>query len=220
MLRKSPSAIKVLGVDVSCDAVALARENIERNKKRGLIIPEDDRHQELNITRADIFSDRDMDKLAACHWDILVSNPPYISPSTWNYGHGQMGYSVRKYEPRLALVPGNHLPIPDGWEREDVFYSRLLDLASRLQPRLVLMEVGDEAQARRILCHFPQHPFASGATVEVWRDHPDLDPSEAEVAWLAITTATGDTWKAPVKGRGSVRSICIWKTAGSGEAVS
>ncbi|KAM4056219.1 peptidase family M41 domain-containing protein [Hirsutella rhossiliensis] len=186
-LHNSFSALNVLGVDIARKAVKLGRGNIGRNRKLGHVgCPS--HGKSIAISRGDIFDDQDIQALASCRWDILVSNPPYVSRRVWDNGHGQLGYSVRKYEPRLALVPGNHLAVPPGWEREDVFYARLLDVAALLQPETVLLELGDEAQARRVLSRFPQHLFAQGSIVELWRDYPDLTPAHGEDARLDVAT--------------------------------
>ncbi|EQL02017.1 Modification methylase HemK [Ophiocordyceps sinensis CO18] len=209
-LQQSFSALNVLGIDVAHEAIKLGRENMARNYNLGHI--EGPRHgQSLGVSRGNVFDDQDIQALASRRWDILVSNPPYVSQRAWDNGHGQLGYSVRKYEPRLALVPGNHLPVPEGWEREDVFYARLLDVAALLQPRTVLLELGDEAQARRVLARFPRHPFAHGSAVELWRDYPDLTPGDGEDARLHGTTVPGQAWSVPVKGRGQIRCIHIQK---------
>ncbi|CCC10082.1 unnamed protein product [Sordaria macrospora k-hell] len=107
-------------------------------------------------------------------WDILTSNPPYISPSGFLVSTSR---SVRNWEPKLALVPpvervdlhqkhfydhyypDNENLLPPSkkgkgvveYEEEDVFYARLLEIARTYRPRRVLMEVGDMEQAKRVV---------------------------------------------------------------------
>ncbi|PHH91824.1 hypothetical protein CDD83_10173 [Cordyceps sp. RAO-2017] len=210
LLQQCFPALHVLGVDIAPEAVKLARENIDRNIRLGHIgrpAPE----QDLRILKGDIFDDEDLRALARSPCDILVSNPPYIAETVWNYGRGQLGYSVRKYEPQLALVPGGHLPIPEGWEREDVFYSRLLSIAALLRPTVLLMELGDEAQARRIMRLLPHDSNIQGSTVELWRDFPDLTPVKGEATRLDLETACGPALSVPIKGTGEVRCLFLEK---------
>ncbi|OAA74048.1 Peptidase M41, FtsH [Cordyceps fumosorosea ARSEF 2679] len=110
--------------------------------------------KQVEITKGDIFDDLQMKDTISTSWDVLTSNPPYISLDVWNSGRGQMGHSVRKFEPALALVPGAHLEPPPGWQTSDVFYARLLDIAYQVKPKLLLLEIGDEPQALRVP---PQH---------------------------------------------------------------
>ncbi|KAK5993395.1 Release factor glutamine methyltransferase-like protein [Cladobotryum mycophilum] len=207
-LRRSISQLNVVGVDVSSDAIKLARENITHNVESGSI-PQSSSGQSLEIIKGDIFQDTDIQKLSGRPWDVMVSNPPYISRRVWNYGLGQLGHSVRKYEPSLALVPGNHLPAPAGWRHADVFYSRLLDIAHQLKPRIILLEIGDEEQARHVIGGFFRHKLSAVSRVEVWRDWPDLTPNDGEEEPLKIDQVDGQTCKVPVKGSGQIRSILI-----------
>lgn len=199
--------LHVRGVDIASEAVTLARSNIDHNIGLGNIAPSKP-GQRLDIVYGDVFNDKDIASLAKTPCDILISNPPYISQGSWNYGHEQLGYSVRKYEPRLALVPSSDLPIPAGWQHEDVFYSRLLDAAMRLRPTVALFELGDELQARRVLERLLQHEIAELATVEVWRDWPDLTNTDEEAVELDIQV-DGSSRKVPVRGSGQVRSILL-----------
>lgn len=72
---------QVTGVDSSVAAVALARENAER---LGLGV-------ELREGDFDV---------AAEGWDLVVSNPPYVTPEEWE----TLQPEIREWEPRGALV--------------------------------------------------------------------------------------------------------------------
>lgn len=74
---------QVTAIDVSDDALSLARENAERT---GL---------EIVLEQRDL-----MDGLGATGLDLVVSNPPYVAPGELA---GLMP-DVREYEPHLALV--------------------------------------------------------------------------------------------------------------------
>ncbi|KAL3588680.1 hypothetical protein FPOAC2_10839 [Fusarium poae] len=206
-LQHSIKNMTVRGVDISPVALRLAQENIARNVELQTLI-KPTRNKRLDITTANVFSDSDMQQLAVTRWDILVSNPPYISEDVWHHGRGQLGYSVRKYEPRLALVPTNNLPCPSGCNAADVFYARLLDISELLKPTVVLLEIGDEDQARRVLQLYFVHPIAQSSRVEVWRDWPDLEGTEdSEIT--VVEESNGETHQILVKGDGRIRSLLI-----------
>ena len=114
------------------------------------------------------------------NWDILIANPPYISPRKFEPG-GTTARSVRRWEPQLALVPR---PLASFFwpnvkrsehsiqlERGDEFYPTLLELARSVDAKAVVLEVGDDGQALRVRQMATQ--FFTGESdiaVEVWRD--------------------------------------------------
>lgn len=209
-LQASELPLSVRGVDISPAALRLAKKNLAHNLKGGSI-QEPRMDQTLSFDMIDVFNDTDIQSLAAENLDLMVSNPPYVSRDIWNYGHGHMGHSVRKYEPRLALVPGDHLPdSPQGLRREDVFYSRLLDVASILKPKTVLFEVGDEGQARRVVEFCQRHPFSRGSHIEVWRDDPSLSSTGEQRTWQ-LADMEGICVEVPIVGDGNIRSVLIKK---------
>ncbi|EGR52561.1 Hypothetical protein TRIREDRAFT_124331 [Trichoderma reesei QM6a] len=208
LLSRRFERLEVLGVDISTRAVSLARANVAHNIRLGHL-PSMRPNHTVDILQGDIFQDQILEKLQEQTWDVMVSNPPYISRRAWHYGGGQIGHSVRKYEPSLALVPGDDIPIPTAWEHEDVFYARLLDIASRLRPKAMLYEIGDEMQAVRVISRFSQHRLSVGSHIEVWRDWPDTTPSHEEGSLLETTTADGRSQTVLAKGSGNIRSIFI-----------
>ena len=74
---------KVMGIDSSKDALALAGENAART---GL---------EIELVHRDLF-----DGLPDGPWELVVSNPPYVRPDEI----GSVATEVRDWEPRAALV--------------------------------------------------------------------------------------------------------------------
>ncbi|RMZ78570.1 hypothetical protein DV738_g3806, partial [Chaetothyriales sp. CBS 135597] len=138
LLRKSfkdsnAKKLAVTGIDISETALKLARQNLEHNIRLGVLHPA--ARQEISF-RGDGF------------YDVIISNPPYISPTDHAAG-GRVERSVRDYEPLLALVPPNieteHGP------RSDIFYSRILQVGRLARARLICMEIGDAAQAARVV---------------------------------------------------------------------
>jgi hypothetical protein len=82
-------------------------------------------------------------------WDVLVSNPPYISAKSFR--DGTTARSVRIFEPTIALVPPHWMhPSVTGLRKEDLFYQRLILLSFDLQVGLTVLECGDRLQAERV----------------------------------------------------------------------
>ncbi|KAL7823293.1 S-adenosyl-L-methionine-dependent methyltransferase [Trichoderma gracile] len=208
LLSRRFERLEVLGVDVSTQAVSLSRDNIAQNARLGHLTDMRPNHT-IDILQGDIFQDQILEGLQERTWDVMVSNPPYISRRAWHYGGGQIGHSVRRYEPSLALVPGDDIPIPAEWEHEDVFYARLLDIAYILKPKAILLEIGDEMQAVRVASRFSQHRLSMGSHIEVWRDWPDITSTHEEDFSLEITTVDGRSQRILAKGGGNIRSILI-----------
>ncbi len=86
LLHELPTA-EVTGIDISPDALALARENAERLRLGNRF-----RTQQNNL----------LDGFAENSLDIIVSNPPYILSEVCK----TLDPSVRDFEPRLALDGG------------------------------------------------------------------------------------------------------------------
>lgn len=194
----------------------------------------------LAFARGDVFSPALLDDLAAgddtslssssdpsssssSSWDILTCNPPYVSRRGFAL---QTARSVRHHEPALAQAPHAApvaYPYPyrsgdGGWREEDVFYARLLDVAARLRPRVMLFEVGDLDQALRVVAMALRHEglaaAAAGSTaeveVEVWRDWPDVAPEEDEETSVKLSVGEGDGQRnIRVRGSGHGRSVFI-----------
>ncbi|NTW84171.1 MAG: peptide chain release factor N(5)-glutamine methyltransferase [Chlorobiaceae bacterium] len=95
MARLSPS-LRITAVDISRDALAVARMNAEKH----------DVASRITFAEADMFDERFAGKLPAERYDMIVSNPPYIPVSEWE----GLQREVRQYEPALALT------VPEGIE--------------------------------------------------------------------------------------------------------
>jgi release factor glutamine methyltransferase len=111
---------QVVGIDLSSDALALAKENQRQAGAR------------VALVRADLTG-----CLAPGSLDALISNPPYLTRAEY----GALDASVRDWEPELALSSG-----PDGLETT----GRLLTDGRRvLRPGAWLALEVDEARAAR-----------------------------------------------------------------------
>ena len=145
--------LRIVGADISSTSVSLANQNLKHNIKGGFL--QEKANEQLSFYHGDVFSD-DHGAGWANHtaWDVLVSNPPYISPSAFNKTTSR---SVRNYEPKEALVPPQDLLETAGKESigntdiGDAFYPRLLHIAQQVHAKVLLMEVADIAQAIRVV---------------------------------------------------------------------
>lgn len=193
--RKRHQALPViLGVDVSPKAIRLS----EYNRARQTEI--DRRFGSIYFVQADIMAEG-----GKSSWDVLISNPPYISPQAFN---STTSRSVRSFEPRLALVPeprGNLLDIDLG----DVFYPRLLSIAAKDDVKIILFEVADMAQAQRVVAMIRRHKLRWEG-VEIWRDDPTADEDTGS-----------EQYRGPpdefikVIGNGNGRSVFAWRKEAS-----
>jgi release factor glutamine methyltransferase len=117
---------KVLGIDVSADAVTLATKN---RSTLGL--------DNVAMLQADVFSDEAVGRLG--RFDIVLSNPPYVSA----HDYGEIEPELL-HEPRIAITD----------EAQGLrFYERIIDIAPNvLEPsgRLILelgYDLGDSVSA-------------------------------------------------------------------------
>jgi release factor glutamine methyltransferase len=101
-LKKAHPSWSVTGIDISPEAIAIARENARRNKV------------EVNFQVADIFDFNEENP----KYDIVVSNPPYICESE----KSSMRPNVLNFEPSTALFVPDSDPLK--------FYRRIAELFS------------------------------------------------------------------------------------------
>ena len=196
--RRRHVHVHVHGVDVSPKAIALARENARHNVRPGRL------QQPLGtiqFTQADIFSDDVLVRLRDRNWDVLVSNPPYLSRGAFARDTAR---SVRNYEPRLALVPEERVGTTPAAARcapADVFYARLLSLSAALRPTRVLLEVAGVKQAVRVVKMAGEDPLLCELypQVEIWRDHPHPEYQQLDI----------DQRQVPLRGSGSARAVYL-----------
>jgi methylase of polypeptide subunit release factors len=148
-------------------------------------------------------------------FDIIISNPPYISQEAFK---SETMRSVRNWEPKLALVPSTdhhvkfarNLEVGTSWRRSDVesdvFYQQLLHMHDWMNSKVLLMEVGDEPQAIRVVKLALQKRYtAEGNRFEIWRDWPDQDPQPEEIQTLEISGH-----RVSVKGAGKMRAVVLF----------
>jgi release factor glutamine methyltransferase len=93
-LAKKYSTAHVIGVDISPQALAMARKNATRNGITNIDFIE------LDLTKQESFEFLSHQYGQAC---IITANPPYVSHDEWN----ALDKSVKNHEPKLALVAEN-----------------------------------------------------------------------------------------------------------------
>jgi methylase of polypeptide subunit release factors len=202
LLSQKYRDIDVLGIDISDTALRLARDNLQHNVKEGLLAQP--ALEQVSFVKADILSD-DIGRHWGTNstWDIVISNPPYISEAGFNKDANR---SVRNWEPKLALVPPiieNDGALPS--HTEDIFYNKILDITRAGGARLLLMEVGDLQQALRVAQLALDTKLWS--LVEVWRDWPDQKADQSIEAQEAVV---GDEL-IQIRGSGHGRSVFCWR---------
>ncbi|KAK4227085.1 S-adenosyl-L-methionine-dependent methyltransferase [Podospora fimiseda] len=152
-----PSATAT-AIDTSPISISLAKQNFLHNFSS---LPPS---SNMTFTQNDIFSPLSLPSSP----DILTANPPYISSSLFQ--STQTTRSVRHFEPKLALVPGDHLKqkaIEYNCRLEDVFYARILEIAREIAAKRVLLEVAGWEQAVRVVEMIEGKEYG---TVGIWKD--------------------------------------------------
>lgn len=144
-------------------------------------------------------------------WDVVISNPPYISERDYAPG-GTTEPSVRKFEPKTALVPESSPSVHSG----DLFYWPLTRIFDAVGARLLVMELGGAQQAARVHEGLSRN-FKSQARrkphtlfLECWKDDgmvtslPILEARHKKAFDTTTTTTTAESEVAPD------RALFLW----------
>ncbi|KAG9964630.1 modification methylase HemK, partial [Aureobasidium melanogenum] len=204
-------------LEITCEPGVLIPRNLHQLTSGGYLGP----NPSLHFIQADILATDSNDKSnhvasldSALHhyesasptprdgcWDILISNPPYISPQAFD---NTTQRSVKRYEPRLALVPPPHnSALSSKVDQGDIFYPRLLEIAQNFGAKIVLFEVADLEQAQRVALMANDQGIWDD--IEIWRDYPSEHDSDAEIG---NTTALKDV---KILGTGNGRSVFAYR---------
>ena len=202
----SPSIpdLRLHGVDISGDAVALSNQNLRWNIRRTNL--QQTAKEQVQFSQGNIFHDS---PFLNERWDIVVSNPPYISPRSFVRNTCR---SVRNFEPKTALVPPDNCVVSsiDGdalkWDLAigDAFYPRLLEIAKRVDAKLLLAEVADMEQAKRVVALAVDSGHWNG--YKIWKDWPNQG-----VASKRDTVEIGGK-TVEIHGEGHGRSVFLSRT--------
>jgi methylase of polypeptide subunit release factors len=198
--------LRIIGIDISDKSLGLAHHNLRKNE-----IGNEARNGMTNFAKADVLTNPFGELVPGApfpvrnvlnynkwspFWDILISNPPYISPSA--YWKTTMR-SVRKYEPKLALVPPPRSEFDDT-QQGDMFYPRLLKIAQEVEAKVVLLEVADLEQALRVAQLAQKLDVFDG--IEIWRDDPGTSSQPTSEDGFEVF------------GEGHGRSVVCWRGVG------
>ena len=200
--------LRAVGIDISEKALHLAAHNLNQVRKEKSWVAKGSIGYMKGDVLANPFREVRSDQIHVSTvlryaglphlWDIVISNPPYISPKAyWK----TTTRSVRIFEPKLALVPPSQSS-NGSMEQGDTFYMPILRLASDVEAKIVLLEVADLDQAIRI-AHAAREMNAFDG-IEIWRDQPDE---------LQIESPLVEGFS--VLGQGNARSVVCWRGAGA-----
>ncbi len=145
-LAKYFSEAEVYAIEKSPDAIAIARENAAQNDVTIHFIEDD-------------FFTYVANSSGKFDFDILVSNPPYISEADWP----GLQAEVQNFEPKVALFGGK-----DGMD----FYNRLIPVAKNVLASngTVFLETGYD-QAEKVAALLTNEKFTS----EIHKDYQQIE---------------------------------------------
>ncbi|KAF2097307.1 S-adenosyl-L-methionine-dependent methyltransferase [Rhizodiscina lignyota] len=221
---RDPPHLSLVGADISADAVQLAEHNrlllqqsLTGRSNAGSTWASRHALDSTAFFQADVLRPEQspnpqgipdlmtvLRQIDVPEWDILISNPPYISSQSF---HRDTQRSVRLFEPKTALVPPRPGSSDPGTSQDldegDTFYPRLLQIAQDVGAKIVLMEVADLQQASRVAALASDTSVWDG--IEIWRDHPRGKGPHLE-------KCRGEF---PVRGSGHGRSVVCWRGEGT-----
>ena len=119
-IAKNVKDVRVVATDICDNALKIAAENITRHKL----------NDKVTLLCGDLF-DAIIEGLDEARFDLIVSNPPYVSDIEYE----KLDTNIKKYEPKLALYAGI-----DGLD----IYQRILEKVNDfLKPDgALMMEIG------------------------------------------------------------------------------
>lgn len=123
-LKSENNSFQLFGTDISGGALSVAKKNA---KKLGVSV---------EFARADLIPMRWKKR----KWDIIVSNPPYLS-----FKKDKIATDVKKWEPRIALEPqkmSKSLKEQAGWTAQSI-----LEASSLILPKFTVLELSPRVAA-------------------------------------------------------------------------
>jgi HemK-like putative methylase len=199
MLYKHFLRLSIRGVDISEDALKLAKENLQSH---GLSQPSRRPSSGKNLisfTRVDIFAPWP----ERSPFDVVISNPPYVSETQFQKATSR---SVRNWEPKLALVPGT-----TNTKNSDIFYRRIMELERDIfHSKILVMEVGCAHQAARVATM--AFELLGKRVVEVWKDEPGPEHRNTiiKIPHTQREEFGSSSLKIPAWGQGKRRAVVIY----------
>ena len=211
-LRHHYPSLRVNGWDISEIALQNTQHNITHNV--GIQTFEyDGIDDHIAFHQGDVFKPSSKLEHHLQEANIIISNPPYISEQQFQT---ETEESVRRYEPKIALVPDmaiakrlfnddSHVVRP-----EDIFYHQLVSYFSRLTKCVMMVtEVGDDGQAVRVAkMLIGQHKAETqnSVTIEIWRDWPEQEDPENKEKSINI-----EGTNVQIVGAGNMRAVVVFR---------
>jgi HemK-like putative methylase len=224
----SEHRLSTIGIDMNSRAVRLALNNKERvlHGSGGETLNAAQRRsiENTQFMQSDVLEkDQLVHRLAVAGFptaDILLCNPPYISPSSFETTTAQ---SVKNFEPKLALVPPHPSVASPNINPGDTFYPVLISLAASLDVKLLWCEVEDEQQALRVVEMITRAANMSDVagqvndSIEIWREELDSTNSvNNAISWADhFNNASQKRSGIQVIGIGNTRSVVWWRKLNS-----
>ena len=205
LLSQHVRDLRLCGVDISNAATNLALRNLEHNIRLGHLDP--GAREQIQRFQDDVFIESDK-AWRKPQWDVVVSNPPYLSPTAFNRSTSR---SARNFEDNIALVPSQSPTsttheLADDNTVGDMFYPRLLHIAHNVGARIFLAEVADMEQAVRVVQMALHSGVWSGC--EIWRDWHVSSGAEKMESMQILGR------KISVRGEGHGRAVLAWRRDG------
>ncbi|KAI9711902.1 MAG: hypothetical protein M1812_007056 [Candelaria pacifica] len=211
--------IHIVGIDINPKAIALALRNIQRNIFKGNLDTSASRQISFHLGDILEMSDKCKDSTAISpilgkDWDIVISNPPYISPEAFKTTTSR---SVRIFEPKVALVPPSEHAIGIGGATRnghvanegDTLYPAILSIATKVNANQVVLEVSDLVQAARVTSIVLK--TEQWDHVEIWRDSISNNRLQTSKGQVLPSQLVVGGHEVPVRGDGIGRVVVCWK---------
>lgn len=146
-LAKNLPCCHITGIDISADAIITSKRNTKMHQVE----------EQVMYVNKDIFSATDFN---ANQFDVIVSNPPYISANDF----GKLAPELRLYEPKFALTDGGN-----GLS----FYKKISSLAKSLLKKngMIFFEIGVH-QSESVKTILSENGFMN---IDIKKDYSDID---------------------------------------------
>lgn len=146
-LAKSLPRSHITGIDISEDAIIISKRNAKIQQVE----------KQVMFVHRDIFSATDFN---ANHFDVIVSNPPYIPANDFE----ELAPELRLYEPKIALTDGDN-----GLN----FYKKISSLAKILLKKngMIFFEIGIN-QSESVKTILSENSFLN---IAIKKDYSDID---------------------------------------------
>jgi HemK-like putative methylase len=232
--------IEILGVDKVEKVVKLARKNLKHNVKKKLLHP--DALHDVTFKQLDLLGLPEYVEGSSRHkydirtqfnalagvqhlmgslrgvsqtegWDVVIANPPYVSQKDYEVG-GKTEPSVRNHEPKEALVPPTAAASAISQDQlADSFYLPIFRIAKAVMAQLLVLEVGDSAQALRVgkILRTMEKPKIRFMRLETWKDDEAVRIHSAK--HYEAFTHPPETMSADPNPEISDRAVVVWSGA-------